>query len=1049
MVLSTLDATLAEKFAETLIRTSASTHSDFKKYKELAPEVDAYELLVNGYMKTFAVGDSMPFTNASINSTTTAATLTFDSVDNVSSICAVTSTGGSTIAQIADESVILDKMYVASVVELVKKFRNDNDAVFTTVNNNITADQAMITIAAMTAFEGDNWNNRIVDREVMPLRSGLEFADKEDNALTFNSLATCLLVDEVIPITTQTTGMTAGTYTAVPLTAYTTGGAQGTSGTGATATIVVTNATTIGSVTIDGQGSGYANNDTLSVAADALGGSNGATAKFTIVTADLGGNRWQKSDNRAGIPFALKVITKNSAAAQKISKPVIDATNIDALFVNSTDAVKDMHDFTFDTSPNSGDNLVLAGHLASGVATTVAIGAMTGARLKKARALFKSGVTAKQLLAFTTSPSNQAIVDSDPAGAIEHIVSLGHNLSNYGTWKAAVSSLYPEVDGYATLGKFRAKSGTNAGTAIGYLATLKEYGATPPTQSEMDAMFATTASAYQKQGADGVWVDATATDHIKSYALKAMNAYDINAKLTAAFSNAPEIIAHLKGGDSDLEITSTQFTALLTAVDTPARKQALAAYIIANPDGGALRAVAIASHHKQPTRTADEQFQTVISYAGSDQDSTILGVDATNNARKARTRLAEIANTYDGVDALTYKEFMQAVKNNRDFGSFTDMSVAGGKGYGGNNGFSMSAKALMSAKNTFVVNAEDSQGNTRTNGQKLDVLKAIIANFREVFSPSLERLMEVVNASFLAVDATHTAEDTHILGEILTSQADREEYVLKYGGSAGAAGVDALPVGFAPLQAIAVADTAVDKAEALTGATNMFFGMCNLTVAGKRRAVGSITSSNSLTEDQFNVIVKQLHDNAGWAHGTAGANLDFMIMVLNWGYDANLLGKLDQVDVSSDPSMWNKAIHGLADHATESSATSARPLNNNLATPAAYSNGTMFQVSEGFTSYNANLAAKLAPAFGNPSTNHYSVISAASGTNLFNLSNVLIEYVLAQGPDDILNETEENVVKATGVSATHLKAYRRAFTAMKSDGYTQASTPTIRSVVQQ
>jgi hypothetical protein len=1045
MVNAALDQGLAEKFAETLMKTSASNFADLKKYNELASTVDAYDQLVAGYMKTFKVGDSMPFTNASIAATTPAATLAFDSVDNVSSVCAVTATGGSATGHIADEAAILDAMYVASVLELVKKFRDDDDGTFTAVSNNLTADQSLISIAAMTAFEGDNWHNRIVDREVLPLRSGLEFADKDDNELTFNPLATGLLVDDTLTITTSPTGMTAATYTAVPLTGVST------SGTGATATIVVGSGTAITSVTVDGQGSGYAAANTLTVAAGLLGSSSAAGALFTLVAGDLAPSGWQKSDNRAGIPFALKVIANNSAAAQKIDKPLLDATNIAALFVNSTDAVKDMQGFKFDTSPNSGDNLVLAGHLASGTATA-AIGSMTGANLKKARALFKTDVTAKQLLAFTTPPSNQAIVDSDPAGAVEHIVSLGHDNTNFTAWRDAVSSLHKEVDGYATLGKFRAQSSTDAGKYLGYLAALKEYGATLPTQSEMDLMFTTAASAYQKQGADGAWVNATATDTIKSYALKAMNDYDINAKLTAQFSNAPAIIAYLRGGDSDLEITSTQFTAFLTAVDTPARKQALAAYIIAYPDGGKLRDVAIASHDQRPSRTADEQFQTVISYVGGDQDLTILGVDATNFARQARTRIAEIANDINGVDVLTNKGFMQVVKNNGDFGSFTDMSVAGGKGYGGNNGFSMSAKALMSAKNTFVVNAEDSQGNNRTDGQKLDVLKKIMENFREVFQPSRERLMEVVNASFKAMDGsgTHSAEDTHILGEILTSQADREEYVRKYCGSAAAAGVLDLPVGFAALHAIVVADTAVDKAEALTAATNMFFGMPNLTVATRRRAVGAITSTNSLTEDQFNVIVKQLHDNAGWGHATLVGNLNHVIMVLNFGYDAGLLGKLDQVDISSDPSMWNKAIHGLVDHASESSATSARPNNNNPSTPAPFSNSTMFQVSEGFTSYNKNLAAKLAPAFANPSTDHYSVMSAATvATNIFNLSNVLIEYVLGQGSDDILGDAEQNILKAMGVSASHLKSYRRAFSAMMSDGYTQSPTPTIRSVVKQ
>jgi hypothetical protein len=76
------------------------------------------------------------------------------------------------------------------------------------------------------------------------------------------------------------TNGTAATYTDVALTDGTT------SGTGAKATIVVADATTITSITITTPGSGYANGDTVTLAAGTLGGSSDVVT-LTLATSDL------------------------------------------------------------------------------------------------------------------------------------------------------------------------------------------------------------------------------------------------------------------------------------------------------------------------------------------------------------------------------------------------------------------------------------------------------------------------------------------------------------------------------------------------------------------------------------------------------------------------------------------------------------------------------------------------------------------------------------------------------------------------------------------
>lgn len=79
-------------------------------------------------------------------------------------------------------------------------------------------------------------------------------------------------------VTTTPTDMAAGTYTNVALTGSI-------AGTGAKATIVVADATTITSITITTPGSGYANGETITLATDAVGGSNSIV--LTLATSDL------------------------------------------------------------------------------------------------------------------------------------------------------------------------------------------------------------------------------------------------------------------------------------------------------------------------------------------------------------------------------------------------------------------------------------------------------------------------------------------------------------------------------------------------------------------------------------------------------------------------------------------------------------------------------------------------------------------------------------------------------------------------------------------
>ena len=80
-------------------------------------------------------------------------------------------------------------------------------------------------------------------------------------------------------VTTTPSDMGAGTYTDVALTG-------GTAGTGAKATIVVADATTITSITITTPGSGYANGETITLATNAVGGSNSIV--LTLATSDIG-----------------------------------------------------------------------------------------------------------------------------------------------------------------------------------------------------------------------------------------------------------------------------------------------------------------------------------------------------------------------------------------------------------------------------------------------------------------------------------------------------------------------------------------------------------------------------------------------------------------------------------------------------------------------------------------------------------------------------------------------------------------------------------------
>ena len=111
-------------------------------------------------------------------------------------------------------------------------------------------------------------------------KPGKNFLAANTVTLTGSGLKAAAFTVDNASVSGLTNG-TAATYTDVALTGGTT------SGTGAKATVVVADATTITSITITTPGKGYANGDTVTLAAGTLGGSSDVVT-LTLVTADIG-----------------------------------------------------------------------------------------------------------------------------------------------------------------------------------------------------------------------------------------------------------------------------------------------------------------------------------------------------------------------------------------------------------------------------------------------------------------------------------------------------------------------------------------------------------------------------------------------------------------------------------------------------------------------------------------------------------------------------------------------------------------------------------------
>jgi len=115
-------------------------------------------------------------------------------------------------------------------------------------------------------------NNKVVGVKFTKPGNGYAASD----TITFTGSG--LLRPYIGIITTTPTDMVAGTYTGVAL--------DGTTGSGAIATIVVTDATTIGSITITTPGKGYVREETITLLSTALGG--GTSAVLTLDASDIG-----------------------------------------------------------------------------------------------------------------------------------------------------------------------------------------------------------------------------------------------------------------------------------------------------------------------------------------------------------------------------------------------------------------------------------------------------------------------------------------------------------------------------------------------------------------------------------------------------------------------------------------------------------------------------------------------------------------------------------------------------------------------------------------
>lgn len=160
---------------------------------------------------------------------------------------------------------------------VVSNFVGDLSSITSTTGTYTTADG----IAASTGGSGTG-----------ELLESIIVRDSKVVGVKFSKPGSGHSVDDVITLTgsglkavtyagtvTTPSDMVAGTYTDVTL-------PGGTAGTGAKATIVVANATTITSITITTPGSGYANGETITLAADAVGGATSIV--LTLATSDIG-----------------------------------------------------------------------------------------------------------------------------------------------------------------------------------------------------------------------------------------------------------------------------------------------------------------------------------------------------------------------------------------------------------------------------------------------------------------------------------------------------------------------------------------------------------------------------------------------------------------------------------------------------------------------------------------------------------------------------------------------------------------------------------------
>jgi hypothetical protein len=133
-------------------------------------------------------------------------------------------------------------------------------------------------------------------------------------------------------------GATAGTYTDITLTGGTT------SGTGAKATVVVADATTITSITITTPGKGYADTDTVTIPANELG-TGSAAVTLTLATGDFGTVTFTNTytlvagdlDNDGGLSNNLYNFTfeaNDTLTFQVTVAPKSDATNAGQTSIN-------------------------------------------------------------------------------------------------------------------------------------------------------------------------------------------------------------------------------------------------------------------------------------------------------------------------------------------------------------------------------------------------------------------------------------------------------------------------------------------------------------------------------------------------------------------------------------------------------------------------------------------------------------------------------------------------------------------------------------------